>query len=245
MAVGPSAMSTTSTASTTTSTTSSSSTSSSSSSGSTSFSSNGTAALILAFLAIGLFVGGMLAMIGLRRRALGRAQRWMASDVPSPLWAHEFPDTDADGRSRPRRKKKDVGTPPTLYDIYAPVKSVDPASWQNILPLSAKTVSQSSPRPPVPESEDVAQGGHHRWHFDALGFFHWPPAPTAPPSPPALPEAKVAVAVVVAMPVPSDAEFLQLDYTLGLTQLTSNCSSSTSDTSKAVTLANSRSDHLR
>ena len=134
MAVGPSSSSTLSTLTTlvpgsTTSTPAS-------SGGGSSFSANGTAALILAFLAIGLFVGGMVAMIGLRRRAHERAQRWMASETPTPVWAHDYPEVeDINGRSTRarRKKKKDVGKRPTLYDIYAPVRGVEPTSWQGML----------------------------------------------------------------------------------------------------------------
>lgn len=149
MAVGPSASSSSSsvtTSATTSSPSSLPSASSSSGHGGSPFSANGTAALILAFLAIGLFVGGMVAMIGLRRRALERAQRWIRSETPSPVWAQDFPEPESpSGRGRSRKKKKkDVGTPPKLYDVYAPTKGIGAASWRTILvsPLVSATISQ-------------------------------------------------------------------------------------------------------
>jgi len=236
MVVGPSATSTVVTTSATTSTTSSSTSSSSSGSrGAQSFSANGTAALILAFLAIGLFVGGMLTMIGLRRRALGRAQRWMMNEEPSPVWTPMGSEAEDDVRSRARRKKKDVGPPPKLYDIYAPAKGIESAFWRDVLPLSAKSISHSTPHICASESEDIAQGGHRRWHFDALGFFHWPPGPTHP-LPTAPPRPKVQVAVVVAMPAPVDAEPLGPDFTLGLTQLSWNHDVAVPDIANVATL---------
>lgn len=73
-------------------------------------------------------------MIGLRRRALGRAQRWMTSETLNPMWAHDYPEVEDDGgRRRARRKKKHIGTPPELYDIYAPVKGIEPTFWHDIL----------------------------------------------------------------------------------------------------------------
>ncbi|KZT69211.1 hypothetical protein DAEQUDRAFT_283965 [Daedalea quercina L-15889] len=224
MAVGPSATATSSipTASATGSTTS---TSTSSSGGGPSFSANGTAALILAFLAIGLFVGGMVAMIGLRRRALGRAQRWMTSETPTPVWAHDYPEAeDSSGRDTGarRKKKREIGRRPKLYDIYAPAKGIEPTSWQCTLPISARRILQCTPpTTSMLEPQDVAQGAHHRWHFDALSLFHWSPGPT-PPSPPVAPPQEtvpVEVAVVIAMPSPVGEEYPRLDYGLGLTRL--------------------------
>lgn len=83
---------------------------------------------------------------------------------------------------------------------------------------------QSVPSAPSPEVEDVSQDAHNRWHFDALGFFHWAPSPRTP-SPiitPPLVDLPVQVAVIIAMPSPADeiSSSLGLDYSLGLTQIT-------------------------
>ena len=70
------------------------------------------------------------------------------------------------------------------------------------------------------EPEDVSQSAHTRWHFDALGFFHWAPGPSTPSpviTPPQVNQ-PIEVAVVIAMPSPADESSPGLDYSLGLTQ---------------------------
>ena len=68
---------------------------------------------------------------------------------------------------------------------------------------------------------DVSQGAHNRWHFDALGFFHWAPSPSTPSrtiTPPRISQ-PIQVAVVIAMPSPADKSPPDLDYSLGLTEI--------------------------
>ncbi|PCH35129.1 hypothetical protein WOLCODRAFT_133744 [Wolfiporia cocos MD-104 SS10] len=194
------------------------------------FSANGTPALILAFLAIGLFVGGMLAMFGLRRRMVNYGpRRWFASEPPAEAlsagWAIDL--QDAIGPSRASgRKKKDVGKPPLLWDMCAADNS-DSMSWKDITPISARCIPQdgaenqsqcvnNTPLTHPPESRLF-----HNIPLDPFGLLHRSPAvPDAPP-PTAVPPPPRAlqVAVVIAMPTPPHSDAVALDYTLAVAEL--------------------------
>ena len=94
------------------------------------FSSSGTPALVLAFLAIGLFVGGMVAMFGMRRRMFRRLSHRFANRLP-PGWL--VPDDPDPRQGQHRRKHKPIGKRPDLWDIYTSRRGVMDSAWTRIL----------------------------------------------------------------------------------------------------------------
>ncbi|EED78064.1 predicted protein [Postia placenta Mad-698-R] len=189
------------------------------------FSQNGTPALILAFLAIGLFIGGMLAMFGLRRRmAIRGPRRWFTSDPPpealSAGWAVDLPEIINRSRSA-RRRQRDVGKKPDLWDVYAARGSTTGPLWRDIKPISAKIVcnerAQTLPSTAVIPPPPGEPGLFSHVSVDPLGFFRRgrsaPEAAsaTAPPI-----SRRMEIAVAVAMPTPHRPSSEPFDYTLGL-----------------------------
>ncbi|KAI0918422.1 hypothetical protein AcV5_002416 [Taiwanofungus camphoratus] len=191
------------------------------------FSANGTPALILAFLAIGLFVGGMIAMLGLRRRILARRIRqWAGTPPASP------PDWDVDARDLIERarngelRRRNIGKQPKLWDLCLTTKDVTTCSWAEIsMPISARVISKASSEamrnvapitalaPHRPRLRNFVESRHFHLPFRR----QQPPGPsytTAPPS-----SARLEVAVAIAMPAPYDCNAGVPDFSLGLVAL--------------------------
>ncbi|KZT01044.1 uncharacterized protein LAESUDRAFT_731630 [Laetiporus sulphureus 93-53] len=221
MALGPASPSS-STVSATAALTSSPTTTTSSSSSSSSgiFSTNGTPALILAFLAVGLFVGGMLAMFGLRRRMAGRGlRRWFAGGPSAGGLEPDAMDLPQIGGGRRGKKRKSLGKKPELWDVYVQTKGVEKGLWREIMPISSK------------QSPHVAHTFHEILASDSAiaraesprrftHFLRLPQHNVAPIAVPAhVPEGPLQVAVVITMPTPPYADSDTLDFTLGLASM--------------------------
>ncbi|KAI0363669.1 hypothetical protein BV20DRAFT_975398 [Pilatotrama ljubarskyi] len=106
------------------------------------FLTSGSSALILAFLAIGLFVGGLLVMFAMRRYVVlsrRRAGTWEPAANAGPWnW-----DDTAFGVAPalaialgPVRRQKDIGARPVLFDVHVEKAASD--DWEAIMPISAK-----------------------------------------------------------------------------------------------------------
>ncbi|CCM00637.1 uncharacterized protein FIBRA_02674 [Fibroporia radiculosa] len=172
------------------------------------FSASGTPAFILAFLAIGLFVGGMLAMFALRRRLISRGVRaWFSSDL----------SVDPGAGNERTKRKKDFGKRPELWDIYAREKCVKDGMWKEVMPISAKFIPSYTSEQPQEFLPPVEQ---HRnlWlpqRLDALKFFHRSPTTSVPqiaiPSRPS----HLEITVAVSMPIHKHSESDQFDFTFG------------------------------
>ncbi|RPD54966.1 hypothetical protein L226DRAFT_613547 [Lentinus tigrinus ALCF2SS1-7] len=114
---------------------------SSDNSGSGSFLSSGGSTLILAFLAIGLFIGGLLVMLSMRRYVLSSRRRirtWQAAGERG--WESEWDEAQGPvpmgGMSVMMRRRRDFGKKPELWDCQ--VEEAEKLRWENIQPIAAK-----------------------------------------------------------------------------------------------------------
>ncbi|KAI0641335.1 hypothetical protein C8Q79DRAFT_990124 [Trametes meyenii] len=117
-----------------------------------SFLTSGSSALILAFLAIGLFVGGLLVMFAMRRYVVHgrrRAGTWRGEGTGPWDWA--MPDTPPIGMETIRRQRG-MGARPVLFDVH--IKQTEGESWEDIMPISAKAEYEEDPSS---ASRDLAQ----------------------------------------------------------------------------------------
>ncbi|EMD35649.1 hypothetical protein CERSUDRAFT_116391 [Gelatoporia subvermispora B] len=201
------------------------------------FSSHGSPALILAFLAIGLFAGGIIAMFGFRRYHMssqfGRrrgfvGRRQEEGDLDGPAG---FQTT---GPRVPRTVKRNFGEKPLLWDVYA----VDDSDYSlmNLMPISAKVLAaQSHPedgtsgRPSLQRSDShvgrlrtfIIHGPSPRRTPSSASV---PASPSSSPTPASAPAAspslvRLQVAVAIAMPAPYANNSTIPDYSLGLMEL--------------------------
>ncbi|RDX51745.1 hypothetical protein OH76DRAFT_267942 [Lentinus brumalis] len=107
-----------------------------------SFLSSGGSTLILVFLAIGLFLAGMLVMFSMRRRV----RTWQAAGGD---WdeAHGGPATPG-GVSVMMRNRRDFGQKPELWDCRVDiVEELEDAGWGSIQPVAAKFVYEDETLP--------------------------------------------------------------------------------------------------
>lgn len=103
------------------------------------FLTSGSSALILAFLAIGLFVGGLLVMFAMRRYVVlsrRRAGVWEPAGAGPWNWEDttygmEPLFTITVGRSLQRRQERGFGARPELLDVHAAKAASD--SWEDIM----------------------------------------------------------------------------------------------------------------
>lgn len=103
------------------------------------FLTSGSSALILAFLAIGLFVGGLLVMFAMRRYVVlsrRRAGVWEPAGAGPWNWEDttygmEPLFTITVGRSLQRRQERGFGARPELLDVHAVKAASD--SWEDIM----------------------------------------------------------------------------------------------------------------
>ncbi|OJT05151.1 hypothetical protein TRAPUB_4077 [Trametes pubescens] len=104
------------------------------------FLTSGSSALILAFLAIGLFVGGLLVMFAMRRYVVlsrRRAGLWEPAAGAGPwnwedtTYGMEPLFTITVGRSVQRRQERGFGARPELLDVHAVKAASD--SWEDIM----------------------------------------------------------------------------------------------------------------
>ncbi|KAI0761304.1 hypothetical protein BD413DRAFT_442641, partial [Trametes elegans] len=135
------------------------------------FLTSGTSALILAFLAIGLFIGGLLVMFAMRRYLVLNRHRTAAAD---PQWdweeaAYEAPPPFAIGLGyNAARRSRELGAKPELYDLHAVYAATD--AWEDTMPISARAEYARAPEtaPPAAEANEnhildetrTAQGYH-------------------------------------------------------------------------------------
>ncbi len=110
------------------------------------FLTSGSSALILAFLAIGLFVGGLLVMFAMRRYVVlsrRRAGLWEPAAGAGPwnwedtTYGMEPLFTITVGRSVQRRQERGFGARPELLDVHAVKAASD--SWEDIMVSSLCT----------------------------------------------------------------------------------------------------------
>ncbi|KAI0331748.1 hypothetical protein GY45DRAFT_1321822 [Cubamyces sp. BRFM 1775] len=100
------------------------------------FLTSGSSALILSFLAIGLFVGGLLVMFAMRRYVVfnrRRAGLWDADTNGPWNWGeatYDSPPPFAIGLGVVRRQR-DIGPRPELYEMYA--KKAVESDWGDIM----------------------------------------------------------------------------------------------------------------
>ncbi|KAM5542947.1 hypothetical protein V8D89_003331 [Ganoderma adspersum] len=137
------------------------------------FFSSGGSTLILAFLAIGLFLGGLLVMFSMRRYVSlnrRRMRAWQVSGERSWGWdaaALGLPATLLMDMDSPSRGRKDFGKKPELLDVRVAAASRTWAGeWEKATPVAARhaytdphpssarscnpTASSSTPPPPSP-----------------------------------------------------------------------------------------------
>ncbi|KAL6302662.1 hypothetical protein BKA93DRAFT_827179 [Sparassis latifolia] len=199
---------------------STSSTPSSGNSGGGFFSANGTPALILAFLAIGLFVGGMVTMFALRRRRMFRlGNRFLGRRTNT--WTSDIPESTVPQRTE-RRRQRHFGKKPELWDVYTVKEEYQDASWEKVTPISAKVITEELPDvlhdvdPPPLFSPPHESRFHSLISHGRFGFLRSTEVqPTAVPTRPP----RIEVAVAIAMPVPSSSDSGMLEYSLGLAEL--------------------------
>ena len=100
------------------------------------FSSGGSPALVLAFLAIGIFAGGLISMLFLRRFALRHWFRrsWTREDGD---WDTEWAEMVRDGQARSARRRRSVGEKPVLWDLAMDVRACggrgDVRRWEGMM----------------------------------------------------------------------------------------------------------------
>ncbi|KAH9852388.1 hypothetical protein C2E23DRAFT_199356 [Lenzites betulinus] len=122
--------------------------------GSSTFLTSGSSALILAFLAIGLFVGGLLVMFAMRRYVVASRRRaGMWEPAGTGPWAWDDGRTFAMeplflGVAERRRREQEFGAKPELFDVLAKPASDD---WQHIMPIHVSKDEHESTSP-VPEA---------------------------------------------------------------------------------------------
>ncbi|KAI1785198.1 hypothetical protein LXA43DRAFT_1100543 [Ganoderma leucocontextum] len=131
--------------STTSAAPSSTTTTSSDGSGGTFFSSGGST-LILAFLAIGLFVGGLLVMFSMRRyvsRNRRRMRAWQTSGERSWGWD---PATLLMDMNSPTRRQEDFGEKPELWNVRVATTSRTWAGdWEKATPIAISLYADPHP----------------------------------------------------------------------------------------------------
>ncbi len=99
-----------------------------------SFLSSGGSTLILVFLAIGLFLGGILVMFSMRRYVVAGRRRVRTWQAAGGDWdeAHGGPATPG-GVSVMMRSRRDFGQKPELWDCRVDiVEEVEDAGWGRI-----------------------------------------------------------------------------------------------------------------
>ncbi|OBZ67648.1 Riboflavin transporter MCH5 [Grifola frondosa] len=185
-----------------------------------SFLSANSSALILAFLAIGLFAGGMIVMFAMRKYVIAsraRAARWLGRDTrtgdDSPL-----PGLTPNGGGE--RRHKNFGKRPELWDMHA-VKARD-TSWVNMMPLSGKLspvvvpeiTGNDLPSSSIHASSRPFRVGLH--NIIKRPRKRSPQAVLVTPSPETI-RPSVQVAVAVAMPVQRANQSRVPMFALGLT----------------------------
>ncbi|KAI0628576.1 hypothetical protein C8Q77DRAFT_1146774 [Trametes polyzona] len=127
------------------------------------FLTSGSSALILAFLAIGLFVGGLLVMFAMRRYVVLSRRRagtwvengsgpWNWDDHGSPFGVEPlFAATIGMGPLGGARRELDVGARPELFDVHAVKAHGDAVGWEDITPICAARAQSEYGLSPVPE----------------------------------------------------------------------------------------------
>ncbi|KAI0718684.1 hypothetical protein C8T65DRAFT_637760 [Cerioporus squamosus] len=119
-----------------------------------SFLGSGGSTLILAFLALGLFLAGILVMISMRRYVVAgrrRIRTWQVAGERGWEW-DEAPGGPATtgGMSVMVRRRRDFGKQPELWDFR--VEETEDLGWDSIQPVAAKLVYEDeilpSPRRP-------------------------------------------------------------------------------------------------
>jgi len=177
-------------------------------------------------------------MFGLRRRMISSsARRWFSNDPPAEAlsagWAVDLPEVVGRNRSA-RRRRRDVGKRPELWDFYISDRCIHNGLWKEIMPISAKVIRENTsypiqqlPHDPFLEARRPASGLlSHIVSIDNFAFLRRsraasevPPLSSPPPSAPG----RLEVAIVVAMPSRSQprsqSEPESLDYTLGLAEI--------------------------
>ncbi|EJF59289.1 hypothetical protein DICSQDRAFT_181978 [Dichomitus squalens LYAD-421 SS1] len=114
--------------------------------GSGSFLRAGGSTLILAFLAIGLFAGGLLVMFSMRRYVVRNSRRMQARNSTSgPLWPWDDtqlgpPPTLLMSIGVRMRRLDDFGKKPELWDISTARSMSKEGDWGKIMPIAARPV---------------------------------------------------------------------------------------------------------
>ncbi|TFK78303.1 hypothetical protein K466DRAFT_607119 [Polyporus arcularius HHB13444] len=116
-----------------------------------SFLSSGGSTLILVFLAIGLFLGGILVMFSMRRYVVAGRRRVRTWQAAGGDWdeAHGGPATPG-SVSVMMRSRRDFGQKPELWDCRVDIveEAEDAGSgWGRIQPVAAKFVYEDEPLP--------------------------------------------------------------------------------------------------
>ncbi|OSD05116.1 hypothetical protein PYCCODRAFT_1432866 [Trametes coccinea BRFM310] len=139
------------------------------------FLTSGSSALILSFLAIGLFVGGLLVMLAMRRYIFlsrRRAGRWDPdNDAGTWNWAdptYERPPPFAIGMGRSRRQR-DFGEKPELFDLR--IANAAGTDWQDIVPIGAQAIKQR--QQDLTAEPFGSRDADHQQHATAIsGYLH-------------------------------------------------------------------------
>ncbi|KAI8974841.1 hypothetical protein BD414DRAFT_423942 [Trametes punicea] len=144
----------------------SSSSSSNDNSDNSQFLTSGSSALILSFLAIGLFVAGLLVMFAMRRYVFlsrRRAGRWTTETNGPWNWTeqtYDVPSPFAVDMGVVRRRKE-IGVRPELYDLH--VVRAAGTNWAQIMPMTAQLGVLAQPpcqAAKVPGLHDMGQSQH-------------------------------------------------------------------------------------
>ncbi|GJE85074.1 hypothetical protein PsYK624_011510 [Phanerochaete sordida] len=171
------------------------------------FSKTGSPALVLAFLAIGIFAGGLLSLLFLRHVGLLRLmrQRQIAAGAVPPGPLEPAP------ASRRSRRRKQLGEKPKLWDYKYSIGRRNRSGWDAFVPLAVSPV-QPPKLPPLDSASAMRPPSRspHRRRLDAVG--RWvrgldprPPTMTTPTTPNDAGSLHLAVAIAMPSPNPSRA----------------------------------------
>ncbi|KAH9888051.1 hypothetical protein C8Q73DRAFT_794480 [Cubamyces lactineus] len=144
------------------------------------FLTSGSSALILSFLAIGLFLGGLLVMFAMRRYVVvnrRRAGLWDADSNGPLTWTwgdatYDSPPPFAIGLGVVRRQR-DIGPRPKLYEMHA-VKAPG-SDWRDIMPISAQPCTSAAPRnctANMPEPQQPHAVSDEPYATSSTGYLH-------------------------------------------------------------------------
>ncbi|EKM57488.1 uncharacterized protein PHACADRAFT_251161 [Phanerochaete carnosa HHB-10118-sp] len=167
------------------------------------FSKTGSPALVLAFLAVGIFAGGLLSMLFLRHigilRRIRQRQLAVATEAAPP-----GPD-DPVFMSRRSRRRKPLGEKPKLWEYIHNSGRRSRNAWDGFVPIA---VSSMQPiKISLPGSQPAARPfsrSMHRRRLDAVGRWIRGLGPRAPAPPASSPSNNIgALHLTVAITMPS------------------------------------------